>query len=127
MFLLPTILILIAFLQLIFSMYYRFIKKKPLRFEHSLIKVFTITREVGIKRVFKIKDTIVLALALIPFLIWYPNIQLNLIMVYITLNVMLMTQSLLGIMVKQKHEKTSTVARINLTLVLFLTVMVFIV
>jgi hypothetical protein len=106
------------FIWLLISMYFRFAKKKPLKFEHALVKILLINKEVGRTRLFKNKDTITIGMTMLPWALKYPTYSKVITAFFITTIILLFLHSLTILMHVQKHRASEWTARISLLITL---------
>lgn len=99
---------------LLLSAYFRFFKKRPLRFEHSLLKIWLINREVGKTRLYRASDALTIGLTLVPWAIKYPDFSTVIIVFFITIVFILFMHSLCILMQFQKHKSAQRVAQVTL-------------
>ena len=93
------------------TIYYRFVKKKPIRFEHGLIKVFLMNKEVGRTRLYSNGDTITIGFTILPWAINYPTYSRGLTILFIAIVFTLYMHSLVILMHNHKHRASKWVAR----------------
>lgn len=108
----------LMFIWLTISLYFRYVKKKPLKFEHALVKILLINKEVGRTRLFKNKDTITIGMTMLPWAFKYPLYSKVIAASFITIIVLLFVHSLTILMHVQKHRASQWTARISLLITL---------
>lgn len=102
------------FIWIIITVYFRYVKKKPLKFEHGLVKILLINKEVGRTRLFRNGDTITIGLTMLPWAMKYPDYSRVVIAFFITVIVLLLLHSLTILMHVKKHRATQFTARATL-------------
>lgn len=101
------------------TVYCRFVKKKPIRFEHILIKLILL-KDLGRTRLFKTRDAFTIASFLLPLAIQYPMYRHTIAALNITLTVAMMLHSFNILLYIRKHKASIWVARASLLISLSL-------